>query len=695
MSSKEVILSYSNNSVSSMDPKIHLRDGEFLLTYAQMFKMNNVFPKGWKLELFDNINKQEPSSKLNPQIKRPRSSNIIKDYSDEDEDSFKKKKSKKIDQDYVSKEDSISSINTSSFRAQKRAREKPPIESKRDIPEIKAQELKPVQNPFNDVSKRCELIFNRLKRHPLSEKYLGNPSDPYSLSSVEKKIRANEYDTTFKFMMNVRSIWNHQFRNNDPGTEPYQNLITLSNFFEDLVKDIDSPHKFQELAPKSKEPVKEMKTVPMSVVKPIKPVEKTILQTKINYQIQAEQQNTNTVHRERSNSISERPMTSSEKNALRNRISKMTSDQQRGIINIVNGSANVEQNSKYFEFELEKLSTKKLRELEKYVKACLKEQVSGNINATSHHPNTNDNHRPSNSNHNPINHVNKNVSNQHNGLSKHPINSANPNNGTVANKINHSDHKEVKESIISPPRNTNVNIGNIKGDPPITHSSSNSSNTTKQLPPQNPPITKSNTSIPSNKTSSSNMPTQINQPVQNSNQPKRPVKKVDDQLKFDYPKAGSPEIYCLNTEKEVRKPEVPTIKPEIHTTSPVMPFENKLVVKDLESKDIEMTKESADSSNNNSSRKTELTLNENKQKTEVQTSEETKGNKEKDLFSESDDSDSDSGKLYYLYRFREFVLAGFYQEDDKQGLITYYFISFYIFICSVKLSCSCNNLSSN
>ena len=85
-------------------------------------------PKGWKIELFENMAKFESYSKPQLQIKRPRSSNIIKDYSDEDEESIRKKKMKKTDHDYHSKESSLSSNNNSSYKtSNKRLREKKQI----------------------------------------------------------------------------------------------------------------------------------------------------------------------------------------------------------------------------------------------------------------------------------------------------------------------------------------------------------------------------------------------------------------------------------------------------------------------------------------------------------------------------------------------------------------------------------------
>ena len=59
-----------------------------------------------------------------------------------------------------------------------------------------------------------------------------------------------------------------------------------------------------------------------------------------------------------------------EKNNLKNSISQLTTEQQRGIIDIVRECIN--QNSgEVFEFELDQLPARKCRELEQYVKRCI------------------------------------------------------------------------------------------------------------------------------------------------------------------------------------------------------------------------------------------------------------------------------------------------------------------------------------
>ncbi len=70
-------------------------------------------------------------------------------------------------------------------------------------------------------------------------------------------------------------------------------------------------------------------------------------------------------------SILDKPMTIAEKNALGSNIRSLNPDQLKGIISILSDSNSVEQNLRYFEFDIENLPVRKLRELEKYVKKCI------------------------------------------------------------------------------------------------------------------------------------------------------------------------------------------------------------------------------------------------------------------------------------------------------------------------------------
>lgn len=400
-------------------------DGEYLLTYSQIFTLNRQMPKGWKIELFENMTKYESSLKPQPLIKRPRSSNIIKDFSDDEEESVKKKKGKKIDQDYISKDDSISSINNSSLKNNKRLREKKPNNIIRELDNLDTVK-KNITNPINEINRKCERVFNRLKKHPLCGYFFNNNYEQFSLSGIEKKIKNNIYSSSFQFGMEVRAIWNYHFQNSTINSDIYQKTFTLSNFFEEIFKDIEN-------ALDDKRDIHELQ----------KKVDK--LEHGINT-LNKNSAPTNSIKKERSLSISDKPMTTIEKTNLGNNIKKLKPELARGIINILSDSTNVETNSKYFEFDIETLPTKKLREIEKYVMNCLKSKPN-----ITHPPNQQNGNFSNNKE--MISKTNKNVSHINNtseNLNKQKttqIQQTNTNNNHKSVTIGHSSN-----NLNSPPR---------------------------------------------------------------------------------------------------------------------------------------------------------------------------------------------------------------------------------------------------
>ena len=76
----------------------------------------------------------------------------------------------------------------------------------------------------------------------------------------------------------------------------------------------------------------------------------------------------------------EKSLTIQEKNELGCAIRQLNPEQLRGIISLLSDTLNTEQSTKYFEFDIESLPTRKLRELEKYVMNCSRNGNSRNNN---------------------------------------------------------------------------------------------------------------------------------------------------------------------------------------------------------------------------------------------------------------------------------------------------------------------------
>ena len=120
-----------------------------------------------------------------------------------------------------------------------------------------------------------------------------------------------------------------------------------------------------------------------------------------------------------------KPMTVEEKNQLGNNIRSLNKEQLKGIIKILSESDSYPK-SKYFEFDIDKLPTKKLRDLEKYVKECINQNAKNNKNQ--------------NNNNNKTQNLKENTNNKNNNT----IN--NNNNQTNGNQMSNSKNKETNKN---------------------------------------------------------------------------------------------------------------------------------------------------------------------------------------------------------------------------------------------------------
>ena len=213
-----------------------------------------------------------------------------------------------------------------------------------------------------EVYKKCERGIGKLKKHPLAEHYLNSSSiEIPSICQVEKNLRAYSYQNIFQFTLDLRKIWNYYFSHYSSQPEVYQRTCKMSEFSEEVIKEMESSTEsksdIQELTKKLDKLTREMKeiqgkgSVPGQVIK--------------------------TKGGDRSISVMDKPMNISEKNSLGNSIRSLNPEQLKGIVTILSDSMVIDQKSKFFEFDIETLNTRKLRELEKYVKGCLKNKSSG------------------------------------------------------------------------------------------------------------------------------------------------------------------------------------------------------------------------------------------------------------------------------------------------------------------------------
>ena len=334
----------------------------YTLSHAQIYFLNRKLDKGYKFELLDSLIKVEDANPSKPtSFKKQKLSKEFSSISEEKSIKTKKKKSEIIDVNVGSKDDSLVHNKGNDTNLYKRSlREKKPNLIK-DLGYIDKNSNKSAKTSLTqDVFKKCDKVLHKLKKHHLSESFISSASaDVPCLSQIDKQLKSYIYTSVFQFGMDIRKVWNYYFTHSTTNSEIYQKTFTISNYFEEIFREIEN----------NSEEKTDLHELQKKVNK---------LQEKFNEINQNKSISGSNLKREHSGSNLDKPMSISEKNMLGNNIRQLTPDQLKGIIKILNDSLSVDQSKKYFEFDIETLSNKKLRELEKYVKTCLKlNSVSG------------------------------------------------------------------------------------------------------------------------------------------------------------------------------------------------------------------------------------------------------------------------------------------------------------------------------
>ena len=320
-----------NNIENASFKNDDLKIGQYYLTPLQSILLNKKFPMGFKLETEENILKSIEITRQ--QVK-------------------KHKQAQKLNQQ-------IGRRSSNKFGQQTKRNNKN-INNFENIPNNISPEK-------YQIYKQCKSGFEKIKDSKyFNNYYTSDDPDIPCLSAIEKKINNFEYTSLYLFEMDVRNIWGYYFKinpNDDVSkkmSEDWEKICTeLENPNSEL--NVDNIKKRTDNIKKEMEKIKDNKknTVPP----PVKNSEKN-------------SDNNNT------------PMTVEEKNQLGNYIRSLNKEQLKGIIRILNDSDSYPK-TKYFEFDIDKLPTKKLRDLEKYVKECIninnknsKNQNTGNKNQT-------------------------------------------------------------------------------------------------------------------------------------------------------------------------------------------------------------------------------------------------------------------------------------------------------------------------
>ena len=358
----------NNLNSNNVEQKEELKLGQYILTPLQSILINKLMPLGFKLETEENILKS---------LEIP------------------KNQGKKYKQSR-NKDNSGKSNNRNAMGQKKRNQG---INNLDNIPPNISQEI------FK-IYKKCKNGLDKIKESKYAlHYYQSRDPDVPCLANLEKKVNNYEYKNIYDFQMDGRKIWYHYF-DLDPNDERTKKM---SEDWEKICTDLESQN---------------IEMSVNSIKKRTDKIQKDLSEYKEYGGITKENLPAPIKKNNQQNSEHNKPMTVEEKNQLGNNIRTLNKEQLKGIIKILNENNSVPK-SKYFEFDIDKLPNKKLRELERYVKECL---IANNRNLSSSSANPkNLNQKENQNNKNPGN--NKTNSNQ-----THNQNSASKNNNKETNK---------------------------------------------------------------------------------------------------------------------------------------------------------------------------------------------------------------------------------------------------------------------
>ena len=178
------------------------------------------------------------------------------------------------------------------------------------------------------IQSKCELFLKKILNHEIAQEfYIRKDKKEPSIINIEKDIKNEKYKSVFDLTEEFRKLWKYYLNNYKTEREIISKASRMSDYTEKINKNFETPS--------------------TSIGSTIENLEKAL---KV---------------------INDNPMTLDEKKMLGKNIKLLNQDQIRGIVKIIQNNSQREKKEKYLEFDIDKLSIRKCRELEFYVRACL------------------------------------------------------------------------------------------------------------------------------------------------------------------------------------------------------------------------------------------------------------------------------------------------------------------------------------
>ncbi len=338
----------------------------FSLNPLEQILINKLIPYGYKLETEENLLKTDEKKKkgyLHRKHKRTfgNNSSILENIVDNENNIESTNKINNLEKvPKRRRKKSFSSHNTENKEnnnkttiMRKMTREhKPKIIE--DLGYIDKDIIKGKSNPlFRAVNKICDKGMEKMKKIQYYSFFYNNSSKPgeLSLSKIEKNIREYKYQSTYEFIMDLRKLWNNFLKIYDSQNEIKEKVCEMAKKSEQLYCELES--------------VNVEKVELEDLNKKVDNLEKKLREIKGNGLTIGNSFNL------KKSVISERSLSLNEKTVIKNNIKLLTIEQKKGIANILRDTIDTE-NKKVLEFDIDKLNNKKLKQLDDYVKECIR-----------------------------------------------------------------------------------------------------------------------------------------------------------------------------------------------------------------------------------------------------------------------------------------------------------------------------------
>ena len=338
----------------------------FSLNPLEQILINKLIPYGYKLETEENLLKTDEKKKkgyLHRKHKRTFGNNnsILENIVDNENNIESTNKINNLEKvPKRRRKKSFSSHNTENKEnnnkttiMRKMTREhKPKIIE--DLGYIDKDIIKGKSNPlFRAVNKICDKGKKKMKKIQYYSFFYNNSSKPgeLSLSKIEKNIREYKYQSTYEFIMDLRKLWNNFLKIYDSQNEIKEKVCEMAKKSEQLYCELES--------------VNVEKVELEDLNKKVDNLEKKLREIKGNGLTIGNSFNL------KKSVISERSLSLNEKTVIKNNIKLLTIEQKKGIANILRDTIDTE-NKKVLEFDIDKLNNKKLKQLDDYVKECIR-----------------------------------------------------------------------------------------------------------------------------------------------------------------------------------------------------------------------------------------------------------------------------------------------------------------------------------